>query len=157
MEKNSPTRTGLFFEEYKPGMQLTSMAKTINEGDVAAFAGLTGDFSAIHTDAVYAANFVFGQRIAHGLLGLSTAVGLAVRMGFLEGTILAFREILDWKFSAPIFFGDTIHAVMEVTEVKAVPKLGGGLVTLRVEILNQDNKLVQQGKWSVLIKSNSCA
>jgi 3-hydroxybutyryl-CoA dehydratase len=146
---------GLYYEDYKTGMRYISMGKTIVEADVAAFSGLTGDFSSIHTDAVYAAGFHFGKRVVHGLLGLSTAVGLAVRIGLLEGTVLAFREILNWKFSAPIFINDTIHVVLEVVELKAVPRLGGGLVTLRAEVCNQENKIVQQGNWSVLIKSST--
>jgi acyl dehydratase len=148
---------GYFFEDYHIGMVFNSMGRTIVESDVSNFAGLTGDFSSIHTDAVYAAKFHFGQRIAHGMLGLSIGLGLAVRLGLLEATVLAFREINDWKFSAPIYIGDTIHVSMSVLELKAVPKLGGGLVLLHAEIVNQDEKIVQQGKWSVLVKSRDSA
>lgn len=143
---------GLFFEDFKPGMRFATAHRTISEGDVHLFAGLTGDDDPIHTNAEYATAFFFGQRVAHGLLGLSTAIGLAVRLGILEGTVMAFREILDWKFSAPIFFGDTIGTLIDVLETKPVPRLGGGLVTLRAEISKQDGTIVQQGRWSVLVR-----
>jgi 3-hydroxybutyryl-CoA dehydratase len=144
---------GLYFEEFELGQSITSSGRTITEADVVAFAALTGDWSSIHSDAVYAANHPLGQRVAHGLLGMSIAVALAVRLGFLEDTLLAFREIRDWKFSLPIFLGDTIHMRAAVTETKKVHRLGGGLVTLEVEILNQEDKIVQHGSWSVLVKS----
>jgi acyl dehydratase len=144
---------GLYFEEFEPGQSITSMGRTITEADVVGFAALTGDWTTIHTDAEYAARQPFGQRVAHGLLGLSVASALATRLGFIEETVLAFREIGSWKFSLPIYFGDTIHMRATVTETKPMRRLGGGLVVFKVEILNQDDKVVQRGTWSLLIKS----
>jgi len=145
-------RTGLFFEEFEAGQTIVSPARTITEADVVSFAALSGDWNAIHTDAVYAAEHAFGQRVAHGLLIMSIASGLAMRLGFLEETALAFREIGDWKFSLPVYIGDTVRLRATVTETKAMARLGGGLVSLKVEVVNQDDKVVQRGTWSVLVK-----
>jgi len=150
-EKTLQARTGLYFEEFEVGQSVTSSGRTITEADVVGFAALSGDWNAIHTDAEYAADHPFGQRVAHGLLGLSIASGLAMRLGILEETALAFREIGSWKFSLPIFFGDTIRVRVTVTSTKAMRRIGGGLVTLKVEILNQDDKVVQRGSWGVLV------
>ena len=68
----------------------------MTEADVVGFAALSGDWTTIHTDAVYAAQEPFGQRVAHGMLVLSIGVALAARLGFMEGTVLAFREIGEW-------------------------------------------------------------
>lgn len=144
---------GLFFEEFEVGHSITSVGRTVTEADVVAFAALSGDWNAIHTDAHVAQQGVFGQRVAHGLLCMSIASGLAMRLGFLEETALAFREIDNWKFSLPVFFGDTIRVRATVIETKPMRRLGGGLVTLKVEILNQDDKVVQRGSWGVLVKS----
>ena len=144
---------GLYFEEFTTGLTITSPGRTITEADVVGFAALTGDWTRLHTDAVYAAQKPFGQRIAHGMLGLSFASALAVRMGFLEETLLVFREISNWKFVLPIFLGDTIHVQAVVHETRAVPRLSGGLVILEIEVLNQNDKVVQRGSWSVLVKS----
>jgi acyl dehydratase len=152
-EKTIPTRQGLYFEEFEIGQTITSVGRTITETDVVNFAALTGDWNTIHSNAEYAAKHFFGQRVAHGLLGLSVASGLAVRLGFMEGTVLAFREIGSWKFSQPIFLGDTIHVRATVGSTKPMPRLGGGLVTMKVEILNQGDKVVQRGTWGVLLKS----
>jgi len=148
-------REGLYFEEFQPGQSVVSPGRTVTEADVVAFAALSGDWNTMHTDAEYARTSMFGQRVAHGLLGLSIASGLAIRLGFLEGTTLAFRELGEWKFSLPIFLGDTIRVRATVAELKPMPRLGGGLVTFKVELLNQADKVVQRGTWSVLVKSRS--
>jgi acyl dehydratase len=152
-EKELPARLGLYFEEFKVGQSITSVGRTVTEADVVSFAALTGDWNTIHTNAEYAARHPFGQRVAHGLLGLSIATGLAVRLGFMEGTVLAFREMGKWKFSLPIFIGDTISVRTTVASTKPMPRLQGGLVTMKVEILNQEAEVVQRGTWVVLIKS----
>jgi 3-hydroxybutyryl-CoA dehydratase len=144
---------GLPFEAFQVGQTITSDEITITAADVNAFAALTGDTNPIHLDAEYAASHAFGQRVAHGLLGLSVAIGLAWKVGFLEGTILALREIDRWKFSTPIYLNDRIRVRTTVSETKLVRRLGGGLVTFGVEILNQNDAVVQHGNWIVLVIS----
>lgn len=143
---------GLYFEEFELGHKIFSVGRTITETDVVNFAGLSGDYNQIHTDQSYAEQAGFKQRVAHGLLVLSIASGLAVQTGFMEGTVIAFRD-LETKFSTPVFFGDTIQVVLEIKELKALPKLGGGQVFLKVTIRNQNGKAVQRGNWTMLIKS----
>jgi acyl dehydratase len=145
-------RRGFYFEEFALEDSMTSPARTITETDIVAFAALSGDWTAIHTDAEYAAKGNFGQRVAHGLLALSIASGLAVRLGFIEETAIAFREI-EWKWSLPVVIGDTIHMHAKVVEKKAMPRLGGGIVVLDVAVLNQRNEVTQRGIWKVLVKS----
>ncbi len=143
---------GLYFEDFEIGQIMQTAARTITETDVVNFAGLSGDFNRIHTDAVYAAQDTFGQRVAHGLLVQSIATGLAVQSGIIEGTVIAFRE-LSCKFSLPVFFGDTIHVKIEITDTKAFRRLGGGNITMKYSVINQDDKIVQRGDWVMLIKS----
>ncbi len=144
---------GLYFEEFEIGQQVVTPGRTITEADIVSFAGLSGDYNLIHTDAEYSQNTPFGQRVAHGLLVLSIVSGLGVRTGVMEGTVLAFREINSWKFSRPVFIGDTIHAVMTVTEKKSLPRLGGGAVILTLDVKNQRDETVMRGTWTVLIAS----
>jgi len=147
------TRRGLYFEEYEAGQTISSSGRTVTEADIVAFAGLTGDWNPLHTDAVFAAQHPLGQRVAQGMLALSIAVALAARLGFLEETLLAFREISEWKFSQPVFIGDTIHMEALIAKTHPVPRLNGGVVTLEVEVKNQNGAVVQHGKWTVLVKS----
>jgi len=144
---------GLYFEEFNIGQKTVTVGRTITESDIVTFAGMSGDFNLIHTDAEYSKQTPFGQRVAHGLLGLSIASGLAARTGILEGTVLAFREINEWKFVKPIFIGDTMHAELNVTETKALPRIGGGSVTIMIEIKNQNSEVCQRGSWTVLMMS----
>lgn len=145
---------GLHFEDFETGQTLVTAGRTITEADIVNFAGLSGDFNQIHTDAEYAARDTFGRRVAHGLLVQSIATGLAVQSGIMEGTVLAFRE-LDCKFSLPVFIGDTIHVKVEITEKKALPRLGGGNINMKVSVINQDGKVVQRGNWVMLVKSKT--
>jgi len=145
--------TGLYFEEFVAGDQVVSAGRTITEADVVNFAALSGDWNLIHTNAQYCEEHMFGQRVAHGLLILSVASGLAVRLGFMEETILAFRSVDGWRFQRPVLIGDTIHVRLTVAETKAMPRLGGGLVTFKVDVLNQEDKVVQRGEWEMLVKA----
>lgn len=143
---------GMYFEEFEVGIEVVSPGRTITEADVVAFAGVSGDYNQLHTDEEFAKGLMFGQRIAHGMLVLSIATGLAARLGFIEGTALAFRE-LTWKFSQPVFFGDTIYMKATCKETKPMPRLGGGVVKFDVRVANQDGKTVQRGEWQLLMAS----
>ena len=142
---------GLYFEGFQVGQRILTAARTITESDVVNFAGLSGDFNQIHTDAEFSKSTFYGQRIAHGLLCLSIAAGLAMRTGVLEGTAIAFREIREWKFLKPVFLGDTIHTELEVIETKIIPRLRAGDVTLAVTVINQKNEAFMKGTWLVLV------
>jgi acyl dehydratase len=143
---------GLFLEEFEVGRLLLGPSRTVTEADIMDFAAVSGDDNALHTDEEFARNTVFGQRIAHGLLGLSIGTGLACEAGFIDGTTLAFTG-LEWKFKAPVFIGDTITFRATVSKNRPMRGIGGGMVVLKVEIVNQDDKVVQTGQWSLLIKS----
>ena len=144
--------TGLYFEDIEVGQTMVTRGRTITEADLVAFAGLTGDYNPMHTDAEFMKESAFGQRIAHGMLTLSYAVGQAYQLGFMERTVIAFRG-LEMKFSLPVFIGDTLHVELVVLEKKEARRLGGGTVTLEVKIINQDGKTVQSGTWTVILAS----
>jgi 3-hydroxybutyryl-CoA dehydratase len=151
----SPKETrvqGRYFEEFAVGDCMVSPGRTVTEADIVSFCGLSGDFNELHSNAEYAKQTLFGKPIAHGLLGLSMASGLAGRLGFLEGTAQAFMG-LDWKFRGPIFAGDTIYVRATVAQTRAVSRLGGGIVVLDVRVLNQRDEVAQEGRWTVLMKS----
>jgi acyl dehydratase len=78
------------------------------------FAALSGDYNELHTSAEATKQNQFGQRIAHGLLVLGISHGLLFRTGYLDQTAIAFLSVDDWKFQAPVFFGDTIRVKVKV-------------------------------------------
>jgi 3-hydroxybutyryl-CoA dehydratase len=144
---------GMYFDEFEPGQLIQSAGRTITESDIVAFAGLSGDFTQIHTDAEFSRGTPFGQRVAHGLLVLSVASGLAAQTGVLEGTVIAFREINEWKFIKPVFIGDTVRVTLEVKETKELRRIGGGAVTIELDVKNQHADTVMKGGWTVLMAS----
>lgn len=146
------SQQGLYYEDYEIGVKMRTRGRTITEADIVNFAALTGDYNPMHTDAEYMKSHPMGQRIAHGMLSLSYAVGQAYQLGFMEGTVLAFRG-LEMKFSLPVYIGDTLHVELTVIEMKEARRLGGGMVTLEVKIINQAGKTVQSGTWTVLVMS----
>jgi acyl dehydratase len=132
---------GRYFDEFRLGETISTQARTVTEGDIMSFAALTGDDNRIHTNAEFSRNGPFGKRIAHGLLGLSLASGLLWQTGILDGTVIAFREINEWKFVKPVFIDDVVHADLETLETKALPRIGGGSVIVAVELKNQANEV----------------
>ena len=145
---------GLWFEEFVEGLSVETRGRTITEADLVNFAGVSGDFNPMHTDAEYAATTPFGKRVAHGALIFSIATGLTYQLGFLEGTIMAFTGV-EWKFRDPVFIGDTIKVTANVVKRRAMPAMGGGFVTFDVKVTNQAGKVVQKGEWMVLVRSSA--
>jgi 3-hydroxybutyryl-CoA dehydratase len=144
--------TGRCFEDMSVGDTVTSPARTVTEADVTLFAGLSGDYNPLHTDVVHAAATPFGQRIAHGLLGLAMASGLVARAGITDANVLAFTG-LSWKFRKPVFIGDTIRVRTKVTQTRAMPSVGAGIVTLDVAVVNQNDETVQEGEWRLMLRA----
>jgi len=153
MTNTISSKRGQYFEEFEVGQKVVTVGRSVAESDIFAFAGLSGDYNQIHTDAEFSQTTPFGQRVAHGLLGLSIASGLIMRSGVLEGTVIAFREINNWKFVAPVFIGDTIHVETEVIEIKALPRIGGGSVVIVLDVKKQTGETVMKGTWTALVMS----
>jgi acyl dehydratase len=143
----------MYFEEFEPGQKIISVGRTVTESDIVNFAGLSGDYTQIHTDVEYSKTTPIGKRVAHGLLVMAIASGLAAQTGVLEGTVLVFREITHWKFVKPVFIGDTIHVELIVKSVKEIRRIGGGSVEITLGVQNQDNETVMKGEWVVLMSA----
>jgi acyl dehydratase len=117
-----------YYEDFRPGQVFLSQARTITEADVVTFAGWSWDTNPVHTDAEAARHGRFGERIAHGLLGLSVALGLASRLGVFESCSIALLGIDGWRFQRPLMLGDTVRCRVEIldTRLTSAPQ---GLVT----------------------------
>ena len=153
MSGEETMKGGKYFEEFETGMTFVSPGRTVTESDIVTFAGLSGDYTQIHTDVEFSKSTPVGQRVAHGLLGLSIASGLAVRTGVLEGTVIAFLEINEWKFIKPVFIGDTVRVSLHVLETKELRRIGGGTVNIELRLLNQNDDTVMKGIWKILVAS----
>lgn len=141
-----------FFEDLLAGDRIVTPGRTITEADVVAFAQLTGDWNPIHTDVEFAKTTPYGQRLAHGLLGLSYAVGLLDRTGAFSGSVIANLGIEEWKYPKPLFIGDTIRVVVTVTETRLTSDGKRGIVGRTFTVLNQRDEVVQEGRSPVMVR-----
>ena len=139
------------FERLSEGDRFASRGRTVTESDVHAFAAQTGDLHPQHCDADWAARSPFGERIAHGMLVLSYAVGL---VGFDPERVLALRRISDAVFKRPVKLGDSIHVEGSVLQLNPVSD-EAGLVTLGMRILNQHGQTVARAKVEALWKRDT--
>jgi len=142
---------GKYFEDFEIGEETVTASRTITEADIVNFAGITGDWNEIHTNKEFAESGPFGQRIAHGALIFSVATGLGVRLGHLDGTIIAFYGLDRLRFVKPTFIGDTIYVRQQVQE-KTERDDRSGVITSLNEVTNQRGEVVVSYIAKVLIK-----
>lgn len=145
--------TGRHFEEFAVGDRFLTPARTVTEADIVAFAGLSGDYAAMHTDEVAAASSPFGGRVAHGTLTFVVTTGLMFRMTHLyHETILALLGIDNVRFTHPVRAGDTIHAVIEIVDKRETSKPERGVIVQRVTTRNADGVDVAVCEFTNLVK-----
>lgn len=143
---------GLHLEDFEIGIAHHTRGRTIGEGDVSLFAGLVGDHNPLHVDEEFCRQSLFGGRVAHGPLILSTAIGLMSQLNWIDGTAMGLLG-LSWKFDHAVKLGDTISA--RVTPLEARPsstKSDRGVLTLGFEVLNQRDEIVETGSIVLLMK-----
>jgi acyl dehydratase len=144
-----------FFDDIAVGEEYESPGRTVTEADIVLFAGLSGDYNVVHTDAEFMKKSAFGERIAHGLLGLAIQAGLFTRATPAYAT-LAFLG-LRWKFKAPIKIGDTIRLRARVLTKKETSEGDRGVVTLERTVLNQRDEVVQEGETDLMVERRTRA
>jgi acyl dehydratase len=139
-----------YFEEIQVGEEYVSPGRTITEADIVIFAGLSGDYNVLHTDAEFMKSSIYGERIAPGLLGLAIQSGLLTR-GMRPYATLAFLG-LRWKFKGPIKIGDTITVRGKVLSKRETSQKDRGIITLQRQVVNQNGDLVQDGETDVMVE-----
>ena len=139
----------VYFEDVQVGEEYASPGRTVTEADVVIFAGLSGDYNVLHTDAEHMKSSQFGERIAHGLLGLSIQQGLLDRV--VTAQVTGPLAALKWKFKGPIKIGDTIHVEARVTDKRDGEQPGWGVVTVARRVVNQRGEVVQEGDTDHLV------
>ena len=129
---------GKTIEELQVG-DTAKFSKTVSESDVYLFAGVTGDLNPAHVNEDYAKNTFFETRIAHGMLSAGFISAVIGTMLPGPGTVYMRQEV---RFLAPVRFGDTVTAVVEVAEIIADKKR----VRLKTYCVNQENTTVVDGE-----------
>lgn len=141
-----------YFEDFHAGDRFVSPRRTIGVAEIGLFAGLSGDYNPIHTDAVFAGESDFGERIAHGVLGLSVLTGLMTRTGVFEAGTIALLGIEELRFRAPVRDGDTVHVVIDIEDTRLTSDGKRGVLRRRVSLVNQRGEVCQTGVLPLLVK-----
>ena len=129
-----------FFEDYEVGFSRHSMGRTITEADVVLHAGQTGDFFPHHMDAEWCKSQDFGQRIAHGTLIFSVAIGMTASDINPRAMSYGYDRL---RFIRPVFIGDTIRVTASIADKRDHPKRAdSGIVAEKIEVVNQRDETV---------------
>jgi 3-hydroxybutyryl-CoA dehydratase len=141
------------FDALSEGDRFTTAGRTITEADLVSFASLTGDWHPQHADAEWAEQSRFGERIAHGMLVMSYAVGL---VPLDPERVLALRRLGDVVFKHPVRIGDTIHVEGRVEALNPVAD-DAGLVRTAWKVVNQRAKIVARANVEVVWRREAAA
>lgn len=140
------------FNDVEIGDTFDTPGITIAESHVLGFAGLTGDFMPHHVDETFARELKFKGRIAHGLLVLSLVDGLKNR-ALVQFDVVAALNWENWRFVKPVYIGDRIDARIEIANKRLTRSGERGIITLRIEVRNQDGEVVQDGCNQIMLQA----
>lgn len=140
----------LYYEDFTIGRSFETDRRAVTDAEVRAFAELSGDRNPLHLDAEAARAAGFSGPVAHGVLGLAVATGLASRLELTRGTLVALVSI-TWRFLAPLYPGDRVALQLRVASRKS-SRPDRGVVVLSAQLRNQDDVVVQEGEFAELIR-----
>lgn len=141
---------GLYYEDFEIGERYVTPGRTLGEADIVNFSAFTGDWSPHHTDAVFAASTIYGERLAQGTLIVAVVSGLIVRSGIIGLTIMGLLES-HYQYRAPVKIGDTIRAEVHIAEKRETKKADRGILRYNLAVLNQRDEIVLEGYWLLLM------
>ena len=149
------SRFHMYYDDVTLDEEFESSARTITEADIVNFAGVSGDFNPIHIDHEFAKTTLFRQPIAHGMLVWSISTGLSVYAPLMR--TIAFMSVKEWSFKEPVFIGDTIRTRAKVVAKEERSRGRRGVVTWHRSVLNQHNKVVQEGTTITMVEGRAQA
>ncbi|MGA2317188.1 MAG: MaoC/PaaZ C-terminal domain-containing protein [Thermodesulfobacteriota bacterium] len=129
-------------DDFNVGDVYKTSSITVTETHLINWAGLTMDFYPLHMNAVYAAETVFGERLAHGPLIFALAVGLVYMAGFVGDSVVAWVGLDNMRMVKPVRIGDTITVVVEIIDKQKTSKPERGIQTWKYTVKNQRDETV---------------
>jgi acyl dehydratase len=127
-----------YFEDYAIGEERTTSGRTITEADIVIHAGQTGDFYPHHMDAEWCATQPFKQRIAHGTLVFSVAIGMAANVINPRSMSYGYDRL---RFIRPTFIGDTIRVRATIADKRDYKRPEQGILVEKIEVFKQGQEL----------------
>ncbi len=130
---------GFFWQDLQIGQCFQTFSRTVTEADLVNFIGVTGMLEAIFIEEGFEGAAMSGRPVP-GALTYSLIEGLILQ-SMIQGTGLAMLE-LQQKIFAPVVVGDTVKAVVEVTDIRPTSRSGRAVVDSRIDVWNQRKVLV---------------
>jgi len=143
------------FEEFDVGQTFLSSGRTITESDIVLQSMLSGDWTEFHTNDEYAEESAFGERIAHGPLTVSVAIGLMYRCGFLTRTSAGLAAMEEVAFVNPLHVGETVHVDLEVTDTHDISREDVGIVEMAMTVLAEDGTRIFECVLTLLVRQKA--
>jgi acyl dehydratase len=141
-----------FYEDFQEGQTFTSEERVITKDDIQKFADLTGDFNKLHFDKEFATTAGFNGIVAHGLLTLSSAMGLWHSLGLTNGTVLAFAGLTSVSFKAPVYPGERIHVDCQfLSKRELASRKNAGLVKIKLVGIDSKDRTVLEAELALII------
>ena len=140
------------FAELSARKTFTSAARTLTETHLVMFTMLTGDWSPIHSDELFAAATPIRRRMFHGTFGIALAIAMAAEALKLQEPVVAALGISDWAFKVPLFIGDTVRAEVNIKAKRVTSDGKRGIVEREVRLLKSDNTVAQQGFAALMVR-----
>lgn len=144
----------LFYEEVPVGLSFDTDGIVITESHIVQFAGLSGDFFALHMDDDFARSLGFPGRVAHGLLGLILVDGLKNRASHRFQAVASLSW--QWNFRKPMFPGDRISGHLRVADKRLTRRGDRGILTLAIEVRNANGEILQDGTNLLMVRTRPC-
>ncbi|MBE3145495.1 MAG: acyl dehydratase [Planctomycetes bacterium] len=141
-----------YYEDCELNEDFISPGRTITEADIFFYSALSSDYSELHTNAEYARQTIFKERIAHGMLGLTIVQGLEIRAGIDRIAGVASLG-WTWDFRAPIRINDTLHSRFTLKNKRLTHKKGLGILYLCGQLVNQNEQVVQEGEHRLMVET----
>ena len=134
--------TGRYYEEFEVGETIEhGKRRTVSEADNQSFCDMTMNQQPLHLDADFAEDTQFGERLVNGIYTMALAVGITIP-DMTDGTVVANLSYDTVEHPAPVYHGDTIRVQSTVTDKRETSDGERGVVTMNVEVFNQDDELV---------------
>ena len=143
----------LFYEDAPVGLSLDTEGMVVTESHVVQFAGLSGDFFALHMDDDFARSLGFKGRVAHGLLGLILVDGLKNRAAQRFHAVASLSW--QWNFRKSLYPGDRIHGHLTVVDKRLTSRGDRGILTLAIELRNGKGEVLQDGTNVLMVRTRA--
>jgi acyl dehydratase len=145
-----------YFEDWKVGDQIETMGRTVGDAEISQFVALGGFFEELFMSDEYIAHkSLYPKRFAPGALIFAFTEGLIILSGCIHGVGLALVGVDAMTFKRPLFAGDTMCVVVDVTDTRTTSKGDRGIVTFRHRVLNQNGETVMECMVKRMLKSRN--